>query len=542
MPSLSLRTLRSILVAAGLTAGLWAAPQGATTAVAGTVTRAQALLQHGDAAAAAALLQRELERHPDDAALLDLAGVAAAQQGHNEEARKDLLAAIQAAPDFAGAYLNLGQLYQQESETDKALAVYARLLRRQPGNPEANDQSAVLLLQVHQYQEALRHLQQLPAGAQEHSQVAAVVCSARAALHDAQTAACVRHWLALADFSVQDAAAALPYFSAAGATIPERMVLQALAARHAITPGQQLRLATLDQKQGDNQDARRLLEPLAVRSPHPVPLLLQLAEIADRQKDYKGALGYLAHARALEPGNAAVHFFFGMECVRLKLMEEAWRSLQKAVALAPENSFYNYALGAVILQRRNPDDAVQYFEKYHQLRPNDVHGAFALGTACFAVRDYPRARRLLQPLTAVRATAAGAWYLLGRMDIAGGHDEMAETELRQALQANPRMADAAAHLGLVLLRQHRDADAAQALHRALSIDPGNYVANFQLLLLYRKTHDARADGQTARLQQLQKARASEQQEFYRVIRIDPSGAAGEPGSEGQGSDAPQTHG
>jgi tetratricopeptide (TPR) repeat protein len=177
------------------------------------------------------------------------------------------------------------------------------------------------------------------------------------------------------------------------------------------------------------------------------------------------------------------------------------------------------------------------------LRPGDVHGAYALGAACFAVQNYPRARRLLQPLTAVPATAAGAWYMLGRMDIDSDHDAQAESELRRALQANPRLADAAAHLGLVLLRQHRDADAAQALQQALGIDPDNYVANFQLLLLYRRAHDPRAAQQTTRLKELQKARISEQQEFYRVIRIDPGGgSADRHPPEGQGSDALGNHG
>ncbi len=535
--------VRSILVIAGLAAGLWGVPQGVRPAVDPVVQQARALLQQGHAAAAAALLHGELERHPGEADLLDLAGVAEAQLGHHARAEKDLLAAIEAGPDLAGAYLNLGQLYQQEGAGKKALEVYTRLLRRQPDNPEAHYESAVLWLHAGQAQEALRHLRQLPADAREHSQVAAAVCSARAVLHDAQAEACVCHWLSLGDFSAQDATAALPFLHDAGARAAERMLLQALAERNAATPEQQIRLATLDGEMGDDRTARALLDRLAVSRPHPFPLLMQLAEIADRQQDFKGALGYLAHARDLEPQNAAVHFFFGMECVRLKLMEEAWRSLQKAVALAPENPFYNYALGAVILQRRNPDDAVRYFEKYHQLRPHDVHGAFALGAACFATQDYPRARRLLQPLTTLPATAAGAWYLLGRMDLAGGHDGPAETELRHALQTNPRMADAAAHLGLVLLRQHRDAEAAQALRQALGIDPENYVANYQLLLLYRKTHDSRAGQQATRLQELQKARISEQQEFYRVIRIDPGGGlAGDHRSGGQGSNAPRNHG
>jgi Flp pilus assembly protein TadD len=85
-----------------------------------------------------------------------------------------------------------------------------------------------------------------------------------------------------------------------------------------------------------------------------VPLLIELARTAFKAGDPKGALGYLAHARELEPTDAAVHFLFGIVCVELNLGAEAHDSLAKAVALAPDNPDINYAMGAVSLHRHDP--------------------------------------------------------------------------------------------------------------------------------------------------------------------------------------------
>ena len=96
------------------------------------------------------------------------------------------------------------------------------------------------------------------------------------------------------------------------------------------------------------------------------PLLMELARTAVKLKDYKGALGYLAHARSLEPGNATVHFLFGMVCVEENLGREAYESMKKAVELDPENPLVNYAMGAVATHRHEPSESLPYFEKYVQ--------------------------------------------------------------------------------------------------------------------------------------------------------------------------------
>src|SRR4029077_5271559 len=90
-------------------------------------------------------------------------------------------------------------------------------------------------------------------------------------------------------------------------------------------------------------EARATLEKSFSEGKSSLGLLLELTRIARQQKDYQGALGYLAHARDLDPDNASLHYYFGVVCVDLNLIAEARDSFEKAVKLDPENPDFNYA-------------------------------------------------------------------------------------------------------------------------------------------------------------------------------------------------------
>ena len=135
-----------------------------------------------------------------------------------------------------------------------------------------------------------------------------------------------------------------------------------------------------------------MLEKAVAAEGASAPLLMELAGAAIKQKDYEGALGYLAHARSLEPDNATVHFLFAMVCVEENLGREAYESMKKAVELDPDNPLVNYAMGAVATHRHEPSESLPYFEKYVRLKPEDPRGHFALGAARFYSNQFDRSQ------------------------------------------------------------------------------------------------------------------------------------------------------
>ena len=280
-------------------------------------------------------------------------------------------------------------------------------------------------------------------------------------------------------------------------------------------------LAAVHEAQGALDRARAVLDDAAHAQPS-VELLLDLARLASLQNDHKGALGYLAHARGLEPGNARIHYLFGIVCVELDLGVEAFHALREAARLAPDDPLVNYALGAVALHRREPGEALPYFEKYAELRPDEPRAALALGVAHFKVADFPAARAALGRAAAHVATAAAAHYFLAR--IAREENDLPEALrlARKAVEALPDYADAWAELGLVQFRLRALDEAESALGRAVSLDPANYLGNLHLQMLYERTRDPRAAEQKRRVEEINREREQRADEFRRVIEVRPN--------------------
>jgi tetratricopeptide (TPR) repeat protein len=243
--------------------------------------------------------------------------------------------------------------------------------------------------------------------------------------------------------------------------------------------------------------------------------------VAQKAGDREGALGYLAHARALEPANARVHLLFGMTCVELDLGVEAYNSLKEAVRLDPENAAVNYAMGAVALHRKDPTEAIPYFRKYAELEPAEPRGPLAMGVAAFEAKDYETARGLLVPAAERRETAAAANYFLARMARAEGEFEEGLRLALRSVEANPSYADPWSELGLLYLRLGRPEKAAEALERCLKLDPEHYLGNLHLMMLYAQTRDPREPAQRQRFEEIRTRRNERGTDFLRPIEVRP---------------------
>ena len=492
-----------------------------------TVQRIQQLLEAGDTATAQALLSQALRESPDRAGLYNLRGVLEAQEGNFASAEASFRKAIKLAPDLEGAYLNLGRLYQEHfpkdlAARDKALSVYAALLRFAPNHLEANYQTAVLLMQEGLYRTSLDHLARLPAEAQNHSQALSAQCGDYAGLGQRDKAErAANQMLHSADLAEADVTSILPILTSRKDSSLALVLLQGLVARQLASFDSLQSLGLLYKSTGRLAEARQTLEAAAQLQPSSVPNLLELARVTDEQKDYTGALGYLAHARELEPNNASIHFFWGMVCIEQDLAEEAYQALKKAVALDPHNAYYNYAIGIVTMQRKDASESIPYLKKYCELKPHDPRGRLALGAAYFNSRNDESAVKVLSLVTHDSQTAAMADFYLGRIANRQGRYPEAIRLLELALQARPDFADAYAELGLIQMKRREYALAQQALEKALKLNPDGYSANLNLMILYQRTKNPKAEEQAKRFGQVKDEWAKRALEFMRTIEVRP---------------------
>jgi tetratricopeptide (TPR) repeat protein len=300
-----------------------------------------------------------------------------------------------------------------------------------------------------------------------------------------------------------------------------RALLEGLDSRHALTTDSLRQLAAAYEGTGDLAKARAVYERSAQGAPPSLTTLLALARVAWKQKDYEGVLGYLGHARDLDPKNAAIPFFFGITCNEMRLPAEAKKSLEQAVALDPSNPVYNYALGTVLLNYSDKSLAIPYLKEFVEARPDDPRGHLALATAYLGAYQFDEAKaELKKPLNSPQ-TRSNAEYLLGR--IAAQQDDVptAIAHFKTLVATEPKWPEAHAELGSALLEKEDVDGARHETEAALALDPENYLANRTLLRLYQLAGDPRVKEQTERIQKIIENRDERLKLMQRSIEVRP---------------------
>jgi tetratricopeptide (TPR) repeat protein len=491
------------------------------------IQNVQRFIQARDLRSARAELNRGLKDYPSEGGLFSLLGVIEAQEGNYTAAEAAFKRAITAIPRFTGAYLNLGRLYQENAAKDpealkKAIETYDGVLRFQPANTEALYQSAFLALGQKSYEKALERLARLPAEAQEYPQALAIRCAALAATgRHAEAAVVADRLLANADATDADVDLPVAHLEAHGASDLAEELVRAQAEQRQPSYESFYALGLFYKRQRRLDAARDALEKAAQYRPHDVPLLLDLARVAYDQKDRKAALGYLAHARDLQPQNAGIHYFWGVVCIEESLAQEAYNALKRAVELDPENPYYNYALGSVIVQRTDASEAIPYLQKYRALRPHDPAGRLALGAAFMESYEYEKAKAELREAAKDPKAAGGAHFYLGRVANQTGELDEAVRELQAALQIHPDAPEIHAELGSAYLKLKNYPEATKALERAIELRPESYTANLNLMILYQRTRDPRAKEQSERFQEIREKWDKSRMEMLRTIQVQP---------------------
>ena len=492
-----------------------------------TVLQIQQLIQDHNLPEARRQLAEAAKQYPSDEGFDNLLGIVEAQEGNYSAAEKRFNRAIAKAPKFTGAYLNLGRLYQENIAADpqargKALEVYKRVLGYEPANQEANYQSAALLLQQGKYKKSLDHLLRLSSENQSSAQTLSLLCADYAALGNRQaTDDAETRLLSKSDFSEADTQQALL------GLIPGKrddlivVLLEGLQERQPLSPALLQTLGLALERINRLAEARAALEKSFEQGKPSVGLLVELTRIARLQKDYQAALGYLGHARELEPENANLHYYFGVVCLDLSLVAEARNSFEKAVKLEPENPEYNYAMGAASAFRHDPAEAVPYFEKFLKLKPQDPRGKLAMGAALFRAKDYDAATPWLKEAAAIPETATKAHYYQGAIALEEGRLEEGFAELQGALKGHADYVDALAELGRYYLMRKDFQQAEKQLQHALKVQSDHYTTNFYLLMLYTRTKDPRQEAQAKRFEELKNLLAEKTQEFLRTVNVRP---------------------
>ena len=487
----------------------------------------QDAIQASDLDGAARLLSAALAQHPNDGGLLNLRGVVDARRNELTKARADFAAAVRQAPSLTPAWQNLARACQLVAAQDAsgvscAVDSWQHILRLKPDDAEAHASLGLLYERQGTFANSLSEIQKLPPDKSSSTGNLAIRCADLCGLGRTAEAKAVALRLAkCTDFSEEDFEGmenALRAPKSAGIVV---ILVEALDQRSAASPESLRRLAIAYEQLQRISDARKTLERVAVADPKNTAHLLELARLAELMKDHEGALGYLGHARDLAPDNAQIHYLFAEVAAEMDLPLEARKSLERALTLDPQNPHYNYAMGAVILVTRDAGAAATYFQKFVQAEPANPKGHYALGIAYFTAGEYEKAKAEMQGIENNPKTAAGAEYFLGRIARLDGNLDDAARRLRKSIELMPSFSEAHTELGRVLMLERKLEEAHSELDRAVQLDPTSFQANEQLLALYRRMHDPRAEKQAEVLKKLDEERSRRAELMLRSVEVRP---------------------
>jgi tetratricopeptide (TPR) repeat protein len=121
----------------------------------GVVKEAGEKIRQRDFDGALALLQRALEKDPQDVNALYFLGLSYSRKKMYPEAIEALTRVTQSSPKFAPACFELAICYQQQNDIDKALEFYQKTLGLDPNNPDAAYNSGLILFGRNRVEEAL---------------------------------------------------------------------------------------------------------------------------------------------------------------------------------------------------------------------------------------------------------------------------------------------------------------------------------------------------------------------------------------------------
>lgn len=501
--------------------------QSSTASYRETVEQIQQQIQQGRFTNAQSLVNAALQRFPSNAGLENLLGVIEAERGQIQLARKSFSAAIQHDPKLVGAYLNLGRIEMQNAGNDAAervevLRLYQKVLRIDPSNSEANFQAATLLMWDGRYAQSLAHLIKAGASMRGEIRFEALRCADEAGLgHRAATNSAAAAMIANPKLSERDAVFVLPSLRAARRADLIDSLFTAVNARTPLSADGMRVLGLAKEAERKPAEATAALERAFALDGTAVAPLVDLTRIALAGQHYKEALGYLAHARALKPDDAAFAYDYGRICLKLNLLGEARRAMSEAVKLAPNSPEYNFAMGVVASHAQDASAGLPYLKKYHQMRPDDPDGILALGTAYFRDDDYTNATLWLKQAAANKRTAAEAHYYLGRILRQQGQYQEALEHLKQAAALRPDNAAAFAEQGQTYVQMRKYPEAQRQLEHALALDADNYVANFALMQLYAQTRNSKLAAQQKRFNEIKSKNQEQYRDEMRVIEARP---------------------
>jgi tetratricopeptide (TPR) repeat protein len=476
----------------------WAIGTGVVWGQASDYQTAVSLVQQGQFDQSLPVLQRILDRFPNDLRARNLMGIALSGAGRREEANQQFKKVLALDPKFVPALKNLAVNEFMLGKVQDARAHFEEALKLAPRDPTSHWGLAEIEYAARNFERAATHYEQSGELAIRDTRTMVRFASSYVEIKQAVKAAALLERIpwdtdANTHFQVGLMLARLEKFEAAA----RRFELVRNGYPDPYQVGYNLVLVFV--RKGDFAAAIRAGEEMLAGGQRKAELYNLLAQAYMGDGKTKEAYDSLRAATELDPLDETNYLDLILLCWehenldlsleiadiglrrlptshRLHLQrgavlalrgqfEEAVKELQTAAQLAPDAGLSQVALGLVFLQMDKTTEAVDVLRRQSKRTPDDPYVLWFLGEA------------------------------LNRMGAAPGSETEKEAiaSLEKSIRLNPRLPQSHALLGKMLLGRGEVQRAAQELEKALEMDPEDLTATYHLAqALQRRGDDARA--------------------------------------------------
>lgn len=447
--------------------------------------KAANLIRQGDLVRAEAELHLVLEKQPHDANAMNLLGVVRAQQQRRREAEQLFLRALRQSPTLTGAYINLGRLYLDEHNDERARWAYSEAARLTPENPDIAYQLATLYAAAGNFAQAIAFLERIPQSSWRFEELyLATKCYLNLGLSD-KALPIINSVIRSEALTANEAAAFAAVLIKANLPDEANSLLETALSKEPNSFALLYQLGVGYSQKKDWPKAEEYYTRALALNPGSVATLRDLARLARTRGELEKALSYLVQARKLAPDDTSVLYDFGVVAFSMNLVLDALPIAEKLLQKEPNNPAYVHLLAVTRFRHDEKEAAEKLLRHYIQLRPQDTLGYYLLGVTLFTVKRYQEARQSFQQSLAF-ATNSDSEYMLGLIAENEGDKVTAVKWLERVGQSSASYPAAQTLLGVVYAEQNNISSARTTLERAIQLNPQDLRAHYQLGLVYAK--------------------------------------------------------
>jgi tetratricopeptide (TPR) repeat protein len=225
-------------------------------------------------------------------------------------------------------------------------------------------------------------------------------------------------------------------------------------------------LARVQQQQGEERKSAETLERALHVAPLEPNIWYQYGLLKAQQGRREEALTRLQKALALDPDLPEGYFNLANLLVQTGKVQEAKSALARGIAIDPYDAAAYDLSGQVMAIEHKTEEALYKFQKAVQLRPGYSPYLYNYALALVQAARYDDAKTQVRAAVQANPKYAEAHEVLGALYLREKKSDLAIQEYQEAVAIKPEMNRVQLNLGLLLYAQGNRAEAVEHLQRA----------------------------------------------------------------------------